>query len=342
MPFKVVRTFGYSKIPYEEESFNRIGAEFVVAPFPPGRCAEEALIPFVQDADAVITVFEPFTRKVIEKLEKCRVIAAIGVGYQNIDVAAATKAGICATNNPEYCLEEVSDHTMALVLALARKIKLLDETVRSGKSDYAEVAQVRPPMYCLRGQTLGLVGFGRIPRVLVPKARGFGLRLITYDPYLPPSVAQEFGVEIVDFDTLLKQSDFVSIHAALTAENYHMFGREQFPKMKPTAYLINTARGGLVDEAALYTALREGNLAGAALDVNDPEPIKPDNPLLTLKNVIVTGHSSFYSETSAVELRRQPVDQVVQVLSGERPKALLNPEVAENFARRWGLRLKGL
>jgi len=336
MAFKVVKTFARPATEYEQEALGKIGATMEVASFQIGRCTEEEVLSVSRDADAVITVFEPFTRGVIERLEKCRVIANIGVGYQNIDLEAATDCGVFVVNNPEYCLEEASDHTMALLLSLARKVTTLDKAIRAGKTERAEVAQTRGRIFRLRGQTLGLVGLGRIPRALVPKARGFGFRIIAYDPYLPAEVARETGVELVDFDRLLKESDFISIHAALTAENQGMFGLEQFKKMKPTAFLINTARGALIDTGALYTALSEGLIAGAGLDVTDPEPINPDHPLLKLENIIFTGHSAFFSETSVAEQPKGPIEDIVRVLSGKWPRALVNPPAKEKFIQRWG------
>ena len=164
------------------------------------------------------------------------------------------------------------------------------------------------------------------------------MRVITHDPYAPPAIAEELGVGLVDLDQLLRESDYVSVHAALTAETRHMLSSEQFKKMKPTAYLINAARGPLVDEAALYTALSEGHIAGAGLDVTDPEPPSLDNPLLKLDNVLFTAHSAYYSESSTSELLSRPVEEVVRVLTGEPPRKPLNPQVKEIFLQRWGHR----
>ena len=336
MAFKIVRTFGMPANEYEQEVMGKIGATMEVASFMPGQCTEDELLSVSRDADAVISVFEPFTRRVIEGLEKCRLLTNIGVGYQNIDVSAATDCGICVANNAWYCLEEVSDQAMALLLTLARKLPVLDKAVRGGKTGYADLGRARGRVFRIRGQTLGLVGLGRIPRTLAPKAKGFGLRIIAYDPYIPPEIAKEAGVEMVDFDRLLQESDYISIHAALTPENDKMFGLEQFKKMKPTAFLINTARGALVDSDALYTALTEDLIAGAGLDVTEPEPINPDNPLLKLENAIFTGHSAYFSETSVVEQRKGPIDEIARVLSGEWPSALVNPQVKEKFTQRWG------
>ena len=213
---------------------------------------------------------------------------------------------------------------------------MLDMAIRAGKTGYVEVAQARGKVFRIRGQTLGLVGLGRIPRILVPKAKSFGLKIIAYDPYIPADVAMEAGVELVDFDRLLEESDYISVHAALTHENEGMFGLEQFKTMKPTAFLINTARGALVNSEALYTALTESLIAGAGMDVTEPEPINLDNPLLKLDNAIFTGHSAYFSETSTVEQRKAPVEEIARVLTGEWPQALVNPEVKEKFTQRWG------
>lgn len=336
MALKVVRTFSRPATPYEQEVLSRIGAEMVVASNMPGRCTEDELLTLVRDADAVVSVFEPFTRRVIENLSRCRILLNIGVGYQNIDVRAATDHGICVVNNPEYCLEEVSDHALALLLALARKILWLDKAVKAGKTEYTDIAQARGEVYRLKGRTLGLVGFGRIPRTLVPKAKGFGFRIIAYDPYVPKGVAQGMGVELVDLERLLSESDFVSVHCALTPENHHMIGLEQFKKMKRTAFFINTARGELVDPEALYSALSQRLIAGAGLDVTEPEPINADNPLLKLDNVILTGHSAFFSVEAVEEQWKRPVEEIARVFRSEWPLALVNPQVKAKFTQRWG------
>ncbi len=336
MGFIIARAFPRPLTDFEREVMERIGVTMEVAPPRQRNLTEEELLSFARDADAVMTVFEPFTGNVIRQLTKCRLITSIGVGYQNIDVEAATDCGVCVGNNPEYCLEEVSDHAMALLLTLARKIIALDKAVRIGQTGYAELARARGSIPRMRGQTLGLVGFGRIPRTLVPKAQGFGLRVIVHDPYAPPELAAEAGVEMVDLDRLLEESDYVSLHAALTPSNQGMIGVAQLKKMKPTALLVNTARGALVDEEALHGALSEGVIAGAGLDVTEPEPIRPDSPLLALDNVILTGHSAFFSDTAVVEQWKWPITEVARVLTGEWPHALVNPQVKDKFTGRFG------
>jgi len=338
--FKVVLPFALSgeseKYP---QQFRELGAEFVSQP-----CAsDEEFVALAKDADAVITVgsLRPVPRKVIESLERCRLISNTQIGYDSIDIAAAAERGILVTNVPDYCVEEVSDHAMALILACSRRLVQLNTAVKKGQwglsSSGVEIQrQIWPKMSRLQGQTLGLFGFGRVSRALVPKAKGFQLRVIAHDPYVSPEIAQQMGVELVDWKRLLQESDFLSIHAALTPETRHIMNAEAFKLMKPTACLINTARGGFVDERALYQALKEGRLAMAALDVTDPEPPDPQSPLLALDNVISTAHSAFFSPDSEAERWRRPVLEVARVMRGEWPKAVVNPQAKEKYTARWG------
>ncbi len=300
---------------------------------------EDEIIAAAADADVVIVVLEPYTARVIASLKSCRLICTPKMGYDNIDVAAATAAGICVSCVPGASSEEAADHTMLLLLACARKLVQLDGTVRGGgwQSIHSpEMARIWRGIAPLRGQTLGLIGFGRIPRALVPKAQGFGLRILASDPYVPAAVMAASGVTAVALEQLLRESDFVSLHCALTAENRQMLGAAEFQLMKPTAYLINTARGALLDETALYQALVSGGIAGAALDVTATEPLDMGNPLLELNNVIFTGHSAHYSDAAAENIRRRAVEDVSRVLAGQWPHGWVNPQVAANFIARWG------
>jgi D-3-phosphoglycerate dehydrogenase len=330
MAFKVVNVTPIGETEYAAEVLGKVGAEYIES-----WCnSEDEVINLARDADGVIVVLTPFPRNIIDALTKCRVIAAMSTGYDNIDIDAATEHGICVCNVPDYCLDEMSDNAMALLLACARKIVLINNAIRKGET--AGAGYGAAPMFRLRGQTLGLVGFGRIPRTMVRKAQGFGLNIIAYDPYVHPATVEGYDIELVkELDELLERSDFVSVHAALTKENRNMFGLEQFKKMKPTAYFINTARGGLVNEEALYTALTEGNIAGAALDVIEPE-LNLECPLLKLDNLIYTGHSGYYSETSRVELRHRPPEYVAALLEGKWPYGCVNPQVKEKFTQKWG------
>jgi D-3-phosphoglycerate dehydrogenase len=306
---------------------------------------EEEIIAAARDADAVIGVatFQKFSRKVIQSLPKLRFIMSMGIGYDNLDVKAATEHGVLAANVPDYCLDEMSDHVMALVLACARKIVKLGTMVKEGgwqkEPDPNIQRNIWPTMSRLRGQTLGLVGLGRVPRALLPKAKGFGMRVIACDPYVDSSVFQSLGVERVDLDTLLAQSDFISLHAALTPETTHMLGAGRFEKMKPTAYLVNTARGALVDHSALYQALTNNQIAGAALDVTDPAPIPVNDPLLKLDNVIITAHSAHASIPALMELLERPGHEVARVLKGEWPVGLLNSGAKDKYKQKWGQNL---
>ena len=336
MGYKVVQLLKYPLV-FDEKAYKEIGAEVVVIP-----CStEDEIREASRDADAVITALQPITRKVIEGMEKCRIIQTIGIGYEGVDLDAATEKGILVSNVPDYCLEEVSDQAMALLLACARKLFPVMKAVREGKWDSIERPEIRykiwPPMFRLRGQTLGIIGFGRIARTLVPKAKGFGMRIIAYDPYVDRKVAEEMGVELVDLDRLLEESDFVSIHALLSRETHHLIGERELRKMKKTAYIINTARGAIIDEKALIKALKEGWIAGAGLDVLEKEPPDRDNPLLFMDNVIVTAHSGHYSETAHKELLRRPGEEVLKVLKGGFPTNIVNPKAKEKYMERWGV-----
>jgi D-3-phosphoglycerate dehydrogenase len=298
---------------YEEEVLGELGADVIKYE----RCAtEEALIAACHDADGIINVFEPFSRRVIEKLSNCKIISKVGIGLDGTDIDAATEHGIVLTNVPDYCVEEVSDHAMALLLACSRKLFRMNEVVVKGGLNWwiRKARDPLVPMLALREQTLGLVGFGKIAHSLVPKAKSFGLKIMAYDPWLAHGEIERNGVTPVSFDRLLQKSDFVSIHVPVKKDTYHMFGEAQFRNMKPTAYLINTARGGVVDEQALHTAVSRHWIAGAGLDVMEEEPPSPNNPLLHLNNVIITPHNASYSETAYWKLRREPVDEVARVL----------------------------
>lgn len=342
MSFKVVST---CNIPFVVKDLGErikglAGVDFVDKP----AHTEEAIISAASDANAVVIGHEPYTGKVIASLQSCRLMTTPKTGYDNIDVSAATEAGVCVSCVAGVSSEEVSDHAMALLLACARKIVRLDKAVRAGvwRSIHGpEMEEIWRGIVPIRGQTLGLIGFGQIARALVPKAKGFGLKILAYDPHVSAAVMEEMGVEAAGLERLLKESDLVSLHTALTAQNRHMLGDGQFQLMKPTACLINTGRGLLVDEAALYQALTTGAIAGAGLDVMEVEPLKLDNPLLKLENVIVTGHSGHYSDMAIANIRQRPVEDVSRIMSGEWPRGWINPQVKEKYLARWGKPSKG-
>jgi D-3-phosphoglycerate dehydrogenase len=266
------------------EVLSRIGAELRLASEP----TPEAILRVATDADALLVTYAKITAAMIQTLARCRIISRFGIGVDNVDVAAATGAGIVVTKVPDYCIDEVSDHALALLLSLARKIPLANAQGHAGRWEMPAVV----PIHRLRGSVLGLAGFGRIPQLVAPKAKAFGLRVVAHDPYVSSEMFTKAGVEAVDFPQLLKMSDYVSVHTPLVPETRGLFGADAFRQMKPTAYLINTARGPIVDELALARALDAGHLAGAALDVMAQEP-PVGSPLVGRANVILTPHTSF-------------------------------------------------
>jgi D-3-phosphoglycerate dehydrogenase len=299
------------------EVLSAIGAELELAPQP----TPDAILKIAAGADALLVTYAKITADMIGQMSRCRIISRFGIGVDNVDLDAATAAGIVVTKVPDYCIDEVSDHALALLLAVGRKIVLANGHVQDGRWEMPAVV----PIHRLRGSVLGLVGFGRIPQLVLPKARAFGLHVIAYDPYMPLEVFVREGVEHVDLPQLLSRSDYVSIHTPLLPETRGLFNADAFRQMKPTAYLINTARGPIVDEAALAAALDAGQLAGAALDVMPQEP-PAGSPLLGRENVIITPHTSFYSEESLLELQRKAAEEVVAVLSGREPRNAVNPD----------------
>lgn len=279
----------------------------------------EAILEVAREADGLMVTFANISKEIIQGLERCKVIGRYGIGVDNIDLDAATEAGIQVCYVPDYCQDEVSDHAMTLLVSLARKITYSNSLVQQGRWDAKAVA----PMYRLRGRTLGLVGLGQIPQSVVPKAQAFGLNVIASDPFVPEEVAKNFDVELVDFDSLLERSDYISVHAPLTDKTHHLFSKDAFQKMKPEALLINTARGPLVDDQALADALDDGQIGGAALDVLPIEP-PVDSPLLNRDNVIITPHTAFYSVEALVDLQTKAAEDVVSVLNGQTPRYPVN------------------
>jgi len=268
-----------------------------------------------RDADAILVTYAKLPGELLRKLTRCKAIGRFGLGVDNIDVAAAAELGITVTYVPDYCMHEVSDHAMALLLALARKIPLSNKLVQAGRWEMPAVV----PIHRLAGRVLGLVGFGNIPRALAPKAKAFGLTVVTHDPFVAREVPAAAGVEAVSFERLLAISDFVSVHAPLTPSTRGLFNADALRKMKKGAMLINTARGPLVEEAALVAALDAGHLAAAALDVVEVEPLARDSRLLGRDNLILSPHTGFYSVEALDELQTKCASDVARVLCGEPP-----------------------
>jgi len=272
------------------------------------------ILDVAREADGVFVTYAKLPGELLRQFKRCKVIGRFGLGVDNIDVKTAAELGIVVTYVPDYCLQEVSDHAMALLLALARKIPFSNTLVQAGRWEMPAVV----PMRRLEGRTLGLVGFGNIPRRLAPKAMAFGLKVVAYDPYAPADAARAAGVRLVEFEQLLAISDYVSLHAPLTPQTRGLFNADAFSKMKNGAYLINTARGPLIDEHALIAALDSGYLEGAALDVVATEPLSKDSRLLGRANVILTPHTAFYSVEALEELQTKCATDVARVLSGEK------------------------
>lgn len=278
------------------------------------------VIEAARDAEAIISQYAPIDEAVLAALARCRVAVRYGVGVDTIDVEAASRHGVWVANVPDYGVEEVSDHALALTLNVLRGIHRLDRSVRSGEWD----VKVVRPLRRVRGLTLGVVGCGRIGSALARKASRLGLRVIAFDKVSVLGELVSEGVEPVGFDELLAASDVVSLHVPLSEETRHMIGEEQLRRMKPEAYLVNTARGGIVDQAALLRALDGGGISGAALDVLETEPPDDDDPLVNHDRVLLTPHAAWYSEESYGTLKAEVAREVVRVLSGERPRSPVN------------------
>lgn len=305
-----------------KEQLSAVNAEMKMAAEP----TPEAILEVARDADGILVTYGQITAEIINELNNCKAIGRFGIGVDNIDIAAATAKGIVVTYCPDYCLDEVSDHAMALLLTLARKTAFSDKLVKSGRWEMPAVV----PINRLRGRTLGLFGLGNIPQMVVTKAQAFGINVIAADPYVNPEVPKKLNVEMVDFDALLERSDYISIHAPLTKETENIFSTDSFKKMKSNAFLVNTARGPLVDVMALDVALSDGEIAGAALDVMPTEPPGADHPLLKHDNVILSPHTGFYSIEALDDLQSKVAKDVATVLSGGKPVYPVNPEALES------------
>lgn len=304
---------------YEDENrvLQEIDAEIEVNNFENEREAIEGL----KDADGVFVNLFPLTKTIISAMSKCKVITRYGVGVDNVDVQAATEAGIQVTNVPDYCYEEVSDQALALLLGVIRKITYKDREIRKGRwhihSD--------KPCYKIRGNVLGIIGYGSIGRTFHRKASGLGFsKVLVYDPYVPEKYAAPFGAEKVELDRLLRESDYISIHAALTEETRGMIEKNAIAKMKPGVMIVNTARGPICNQQDILAALKAEKIAGAGLDVFETEPLPKDSEFFALDNVIISDHAGFYSVDSIIELKTKAARNIVEMLTGKRPTYPVN------------------
>jgi len=300
---------------------------------------EDEVIEVAKDADALVNNAVPITRRVVSELDHVRVIVRTGVGFDNVDVEAATEKGIMVANVPRYGREEVADHAIALLLSMIRKVPQYDKLVREGAWDKHQTLW---PIPCLQGLTLGVIGFGRIGQQVARKAKeAFKMKVVAYDPFVPREKMEQMGVKPVNLKTLLKKSDAISIHVPLTKETVHMIGEKELGLMKRTAHIVKTARGPIIDEKALRKALSEGWITGAALDVMEKEPPDPSSPLLKLKNLIVTPHVAWYSQYSMEDLHIKAVKEVARVLRGRLPLNLVNKGVLTKLGNRGPQRRAG-
>ena len=268
----------------------------------------------------LIANLAPITAEVIAAMDVCKCVSRYGVGYDNVDTAALKAKGVMLANVPTYCMEDVSDHAVALMLDAVRKIAAKDRRVREGQWNLTGIQKV----YRIAGKTLGLIGYGGISRVVHRKMAGFNpARVLVFDPFVSAEQAKAAGVELIDLPTLCAQADFISVHAPLNDQTHHMLGAEQFAAMKPTAIVVNTSRGGLIDTAALIDAVNAGTIAWAGLDVFESEPLEADSPLRGMDHVTLTDHAGWYSEEAMVDLKTLAARNIVQALTTGTPDGLV-------------------
>ena len=321
MPTKkaLITDYVWPNIDVESEVLRASGVEPVVAP----DTSEETLAELAADADVIMFCFAQVTGNVLRAAEKCMVASRYGIGVDNIDIPTATELGIVVTNVPDYCMDEVTDHAIGMILALNRRLGQHDAEVKQG--GWASVV-LDQPMHRTRGATLGILGFGRIGRSIADKAVGFGMNIVAYDPLIEPGQSID-GVEIISFEDVLRRSHFITVHTPLTPETEGMIGPDQLAMMMPGSIIVNCARGGIIQEQALADALHNGHLAGAGLDVVEPAPPPNDHPLLHAPNIIITPHTAFFSQASTIELERRTAQEALRVLNGNPPQNLINPDV---------------
>jgi D-3-phosphoglycerate dehydrogenase len=327
----LVADHAWPSLEIERRVLSAVNADVVVADK-----SDEAFLRQARTADAIATNWRIIPPTLLECATRCRTVARYGVGVDNIPVKKATELGMVVSNVPDYCVDEVATHTLALVLASARQIVASARLTRTGE-------WIRPPVERLRRTTeltVGVVGFGRIGRLVAAKARAIGFGVIAYRRGPATGLEDSDGVFVPraqDLESLLEVSDFVSLHLPLTDATRSIIGDGEFRRMKPSAYLINTARGDLVDQAALERALNEGQIAGAAVDVLSREPPDPADPLLSCEGLVVTPHSAFFSKESVVELERRTAEHIVAVFEGQVPSFVVNPQVLVQDNCRLGL-----
>ena len=311
-----ITDYGFSDINQEREIIHSAGHDLLA-----GQCkSPEAVLSAAADADALLVQWAPITAAVINGLKQCRVIVRYGIGVDNVDLAAAKARGIPVCNVPDYCIDEVADHALAMALSLARQLPQIDCSVRGG------TWKITPDrsMPALSAMTFATAGFGRIARAVLARASAFGCQLAAYDPYVKPEVFAANGVTQLTLEELLAQADVLSLHLPLTSQTKYLINASTLAKLKPTGIIVNTARGGLIDTVALAEALQSGVIAGAGLDVFEPEPLPDQHPLRHCGNAILTSHVGWFSDQSVPKLQRMAAEEVVRALRGEGLKNQVN------------------
>jgi len=316
---------GYSSVEHERQIISAAGGEFIDAESLP---LQEALC-LCEEADGILCRRLEITASMIQKFSRCKILVRYGVGTDNVDMDAATSAGIMVGHVPNYCVDEVSTHALTLLLACVRKVVVTHERVQRGGWDVHR----SDPIYRLAGRTLGLVGLGRIGGAVARKLRGWDLQILATDPFAEPERAQSLGVQLVPLETLLGESDYLSLHCPLLPETRHLVNRESLALARPGLILINTSRGPVVDTAALLQALIHGRLAGAGLDVFEDEPLPSNSALRTHPAVILTDHTAWYSEESQIQLQETAAQEMVRACTGGLPLSLANPQVLHRLRR---------
>jgi len=319
----VITDHRFQNVEQERRAVEEAGGELVIAQI----TEEDQLAELCKDADGVLTVRAPITRRVIEAMQHCRIIVRYGIGIDSVDIPAATERGIMVANVPDYCVDEVSDQALTFLLMLSRQMIPAISLAREERWSISKM----PNLHRLRGQTCGLAGCGKIGSLLAGKAAALGMHVLVYDPYLSESRSRDMGAELGSFDALLTRADYISLHMPLNDQTHHLFGEATFAKMKSTACIINTARGGLIDEAALLVALDSGKIFGAGLDVMESETsfTPTGRALVNHPKVIVTPHTAWLSEEARRTLQARAVEQVMACLKGETPYGLVNRSLAK-------------
>jgi D-3-phosphoglycerate dehydrogenase len=316
MPTVVIAHRVFDDMAIEAEILSAIDATIVWT----GNLSTPEALEAARESDALMVALEVVSADLLASMKRCRIVSRLGIGIDNIDVAAATEHGIWVANVPDYSVDEVSSHAIACLLAHARRLPQMIDMTRRGTWARDPVRPIRR----IKGQVLGLLGLGRIGRAVAVKARGLGLDVKAYDPYVAPETMEAAGVGPTDWESLLRTSDYISLHASLTDETRRIVDARALSLMKPTAFLINTGRGALIDEEALLGAIRAGQIAGAALDVLTVEPPPPDHPLLREERVWITPHLACYSDEADLDVRVRAAEEVVRVLRGEKPRSPVN------------------